>query len=436
MPSSFDFNWNEGEDGGFDARRADYQPPPAIVRADAPPAEPALPRPEGRGRLGRLGLLVIGVTLGMVVGLAALSWQGQAAARSDVAPLFTLVQQALADGDADIYRSLFDETQPEYGDAAAASMAQTALLADAEAPPRLTGLRISGDEAEAEIETRYQGKPYRRVETIRRRNGQWRLSLPDDSGWGETSAEEGQTITLHVHGKDADLARLLPRLETIAEGFCRRYNPPPPCQIDLTLAADADLLPFTPGGGALPPSQSLIRLPNADRRRWGTALGEDAAEADGPISLRYPSPRLVGLNGREPHPLWWLGVSEALGDVIARRALGVVTGEEEAVFTVWAALAGDVALWAERFSEVRLPAGDESAWPADPAEIGRNQLTPHLGQRQAARAFALRLHERFGEAKILAWLLSLRGQTLAAASPAIDDLTIDQLRQVGRAGSD
>ena len=436
MPSSFDFNWNEGEDGGFDARRADYQPPPAIVRADAPPAEPALPRPEGRGRLGRLGLLVIGVALGMVVGLAALGWQGQAAARNDVAPLFTLVQQALADGDADIYRSLFDETQPEYGDAAAASMAQTALLSDAEAPPRLTGLRISGDEAEAEIETRYQGKPYRRVETIRRRNGQWRLSLPDDSGWGATSAEEGQTITLHVHGKDADLARLLPRLETIAEGFCRRYNPPPPCQIDLTLAADADLLPFTPGGGALPPSQSLARLQNRDSLRWVTQLGEDADGTNGPIPLRFPSPRLVGLNGREPHPLWWLGVSEAIGDVIARRALGPVIGEAQAVFTAWAALAGDVAIWAERFSEGRLPSGDESARPADPAEIGRNQLTPHLGQRQAARAFALRLHERFGEAKTLAWLLSLRGQTLAAASPAIDDLTIDQLRQVGRAGSD
>jgi hypothetical protein len=160
-------------------------------------------------------------------------------------------------------------------------------------------------------------------------------------------------------------------------------------------------------------------------------LNQDAAETDGLAPLRFPSPRLVGLNGRQPHPLWWLGVSEAIGDTVARRALGPVRGETEAAMTVWAALAGDVTIWAERLSQTNLPQTATQP-PSDPADIGLSLLSAPSDQRQAARNFALFLHTRFGEAKTLAWLLKLHEQTLSAASPAIDDFTIDQLRQAWR----
>lgn len=434
MPKSLDFQWNEGEAHGFDLKDADYQPPPAVMRAEPAPADPPAIQPhpgsdpKPGSRLGRLGLLAVGIALGMAVGLAVLGWQGQRAARADLTPLFVLQQQALASGDQDIYRSLFDDAQPEYGAAMTAGQNAAALLFDADAAPRLRRLRIVGDKAEAEVETGYQGRVYRRTETAHLGGGQWRLAPPDPAAWGAVLSEEGENVILHIHRRDASLTTLLPRLEAITQAFCRRYNPPPPCRLDLTLALDAGLLPFQPGEGALPPPTfTALRGPNG-----GVGINNDAWVTEDPLPLRFPSPRLVGLHSRDPHPLWWLGVSEAIGDVIARRAVGPVGGETEAVMTVWAALRGDVSIWAERFSGITLPEEDAGTWPTDPAEIGRSLVASRPGQRQAARSFALLLHARFGEAAALAWPLGLNGQIVSGASPAIDDLTIDQLRQIWR----
>lgn len=471
MPRSLDFNWNEGDDG-FDPANADFQPPPAAATVEPPTVAAA--RTERGPRIGRLGLMALGIVVGMVVGVAILSWQGQRAARADLTPLFVLEHQALAGGDEDIYRSLFDEAQMDYREAAVAGLANSAMVFDADANPQVRGLRVTGDTAEVQIDSSYQGQVYRRMETARLVGGQWRLIAPNVAAWGGALREEGENVTLHIYRRDADLARLLPRLDAIAQAFCRRYNPPPPCHLDLTLTPEADLLPFNPSSGASPAPplvayRSVIRddervvVLNGDGRELqdpdfrasvrdvrgrvrnlgGVSLSDRGTEAIIAISsarlsgetmpLRYPSPRLVGLKGREPHPLWWLGVSEAIGDVIARRAVGPIRGEATAALTAWAALRGDVAIWAERFSGVSLPDEDETAWLADPADIGISLITARGNQRQAARRFALDLHARFGEGGTLDWLLNLGGQMLNGASPSsLDDLTVDQLRQFWR----
>lgn len=431
MPRSFDFNWNEGEEADAKDRYANYQPPPAAGHAVPDLVEPDLtvaqPETDQGVRFGRLGLLAIGIALGMVVGLAVLGWQGQRAARGDFAPLFALQQQALAASDEDIYRSLFDENQPEYREAAVAAMTQTALLFDADSPPRLRGLRISGDTAEAEVESRYQGKVYRRVEMLRRSNGQWRLAPPNASTWGEMMSVEGENITLHLHRRDASLTRLLPQLQAITQSFCRRYNPPPPCQIDLTLTAEASLSSFLPSHSDWPAEKRIVVV-SGQAQDGGAAVDKVASASNASSSLHFLSPRFVGLSRNEPHPLWWLGISLAIGDVIAQRALWPLQGDELATLTARAALTGDVVVWAERFSGVLLPAGDEG----DPLtkRSGRGLFSQQSVQRQAARAFGLALHSRFGEAKTLAWLLSLRGQDISGSSPAIDGMTIDQIRQL------
>ncbi len=425
----------------------------------------------------------------MAVGLAVLSWQGQRAARADLTPLFTLQQQALATGDQDLYGSLFDNSAPAYRTAMMAEMASTAMVFGwrmGDSAPLLRRLRIAGDKAEVEVETTYEDSAaatlaYRRLETAHRSGGQWRLAPPDPAAWGDILSEEGQNITLHYYERDADLARqygpfdsardgLLSRLDAITQAFCRRYNPPPPCHVDLTLAPDPDLLPFRAGAGASPPPP-LISYESATVNDFIViSLNGTGQESDDPgfldivrdslprvrgagellvldqsapdaisisaerltgqtMPLRFLSPRLVGLHRRDPHPLWWLGVSESIGDVIARRAMGPVTGEAEAALTAWSVLRGDVAVWAERFSGVRLPAGDRNVWHDDPSNIGIDLAISRTGQRQAARRLALNMHARFGEAKTLAWLLGLRGQMLRGSSITIDGQTIDQLRQ-------
>lgn len=518
MPRSVDFNWVDGE-VAFDpknidqAQNASYQPPPHAQHS-APPAAAAarpavaqtVPAPQagrdvhgsdrdirgnesprqGGPRLGRLALLALGITLGMAVGLGVLSWQGQRNARADLAPVFVLLQQALDKGDEDLYGSLIDDATPDFRDALLAGQANTAKLFDAGGGQSIHRLRIQGDRAEVEVDAAYRGEPYRRLETLRLADGQWRFAQPDLSTWGDIITEETKNLTLHYYQRDARLPDLLPRLDAAAQAFCRRYNPPPPCHVELTITPDPALLPFRSDEGASPaPSliayQSstyddylLVTLDATGREMDDPAflqgvldalprvrdpgdilvLNQSAPDAAGvaserlfgpTIPLRVLSPHLVGVHNRDPHPLWWLGVTESIGDVIARRALGPVTGEPDAVLTAWAAARGDVAIWAERFTGVAVrlsahavpsvahdeaqPASAVQSWSNDPAVIGMDLALPRGDQRLAARRFALNLHARFGESETLTWLRGLRGQTLTTSSMAMKDQTIDQLRQ-------
>ena len=97
------------------------------------------------------------------------------------------------------------------------------------------------------------------------------------------------------------------------------------------------------------------------------------------------SPRLVGLDGDEPHPLWRLALYEAIGDAVMRRALGPLTGQDTEVYAVWAAARGDVALWAERFSEVT-PRDAQSLPSAGLAAIGQALAEGDARTRGAAQA--------------------------------------------------
>ena len=202
----------------------------------------------------------------------------------------------------------------------------------------------------------------------------------------------------------------LPEIDAVTQSFCQRYAVPPPCHIDLRIDPNPRLQPFLPGGGAVPPpaisqwrifgegdtpllilnsdgqegrdpdfqSKLVAYLPQVESindfysARKSTQEDVDISfqrlhERTIPVSLL--SPRFVGLHGREVHPLWRLALYEAIGDAILRRAMGPVSSEEDAAFTLWAAARGDVAIWAERFAQVILP--DESAVRADRSERDR-----------------------------------------------------------------
>ena len=132
------------------------------------------------------------------------------------------------------------------------------------------------------------------------------------------------------------------------------------------------------------------------------------------IPVFLPSPRLVGVHGQTPHPLWRLALIEAIGDAILRRSLGPITAADEAALTLWAAARGDVALWAERLSGTRLAA--PAAISPDPAAAGEALVFADPEQRAAARSFALFLHAQYGEEATLA-LLRQAGQQMA--TPAL-----------------
>ncbi len=432
MSRSVDFNWHEG-DKGFDPEAVEQQPSP---RSSQPRRAPRLAAREQTGglRLGNLGLLLLGVLLGAAVGVAILTFQGQRNARADLKPVIELQHQALARSDPDLYASLIDPADPDWRESLLAAQTQTALLYDA-GPPRVRRVRLQGgaqNTAEVEIEADYKGRPYRHLETFRLVDGQWRLARPQPGDWGETRTAQSEHLTLHYREGDASILAQLPRLEATTRAFCDRYDPPPPCHIELSIEPDPDLLPFHPGQGAWPPPSLAAQAGPAAATPDSQWITLDGVGGDA-LHIRLPSLRFVGLHGRAPHPLWWLAVTEAIGDAILRQALGPITGESGAVLTLWAAARGDVALWSERFSGVLLGAADATAIAVDSASIGGAFTSPTPGpasveQRLAARAFALHLHARFGEADTLAWLHNARGIPVTNDTPLLHDQTPAQLR--------
>lgn len=454
MSPAFDFEWHEGDDSFPEqpspTPASAISPPPATA---ASPAGAALPA--AGFRISNLALLLIGVVLGIGAGFILLGVQGQRNARRDIAPLLALQYRALRQGDADLYASLLGGENEDWRQQQLQALALSARLYDLSQAPKVRQVKLQGDYAEAEVEFQYQGETYRQLQMLRLHDGQWQVAPVDLGGWGELSSASSEHVVLHFRQRDAFLLDHLPHIEATAAAFCERYAPPDPCRIDLGILPDSDLLPFLPGGGAapLPPytryrimgqgaragdtdfvtingtglemrdpafrSNILLSLSevNDARRVYAAQRGADidrsiSAQRQGgdTIPLTLISPRLVGLRGETPHPLWWLQLHEAIGDAILRRMLGPVTSTRPAALTVWAAARGDVALWAERFSGVRL--ADDTSFQTDPMAVGERVLFDDPRMRQAARSFALFLHAHYGEEQTLA-LFHAAGDWLA-----------------------
>lgn len=453
-----EFIWAEGDED-FVA----VEPSPAAERSSVtPPSSSSSPS----SFPGHLVLLVVGMVLGAAAGLIILIVQGQRQARADLEPVIRLEQQALVQGDAELYRSLLDPADPDWREALLPTLSGGIRTADVETTPRVRRVYLQGDRAEVEVEFAYEGRPYRRLEMLRRiEDGSWRLARPPTEAVTTGTVWEGEFLILRASPDDAFLAAHGPRLEALVAAFCARYRPPSPCRVELTVAADGVLLPFRPGAAATPmPPLVTYQAAQAGDRLWitlGSGRGEidpvwrerirrawprlrglrqlqmieqsppEAAQAarvwlqKSPMPVRVVSPRYVGMHDGDPHPLWWLAVAETVGDVVLRRALGPVTGESAAVLTLWAAARGDVAVWAERFTGVRLPPADVRLYLDEAEAVGLSVWRDAAAQRAAARDFALLLHVRYGETAFLDWLLghdevlwTAEGPPLAQRTPA------------------
>ena len=432
-----DFDWQEGSHR-FHPESVPVQP---ALSPAPPPREIRVPR--AKPRLSNLTLLALGIVLGIIAGVSILTYEGQRNARADVAPVLVLQQQALEQGDSDLYRSLIDDRDPAWQAAMVNAQPQTVLLSD-QTPPIVHRVTLQGDLAEADVVFRYDDRAFHRLESLRLTGDQWRLAPVQVGDWGPVATTTGESVTLHYRQRDAFLAELLPQMDAIARTFCRRYAAPSPCRVDLSIEPGPDLLPFLPDQGAATPL-ALTRfeaLGNPGKaavmlNRQADGAGDDAtvrllaqflgvpsisqlkvtaqvaptvpqtageAPASGTLAVRFISPHLVGWSGKTPHPLWWLALTETLGETILRQTLGPVTGSDQAVYTLWAAARGDVALWAERLSAVPFPNDGQVATETDPAVIGASLAAGDTTQRAAARSFALYLHATVGEKGLLAML--------------------------------
>ena len=412
MPRSVEFNWDEG-DHHFDVAAESQPLPSAKATASSQPGRVKAPRaPRTRPRTSNLVLLLVGILLGVVAGFVILSVQGQSSARSDLAPTIALQYQAQANNDEDLYGSLIDPEDGGWKQAANSILPRVALLADASSKaPRVRSVSLQGNNAEVEVDISYEGNTYRRVERLRLVDDQWRLARFAMGDWGAVESQQGRHVTLHYRHRDAFLADALPQIDAIAQSFCDRYAIPRPCRVDLTVEPDPNLLPFLPGEGA-DSSPGVARYLLGDQGHTGLITingdGEETtdpafqklllevlpagadpssltiASAVGPedaaiaherlygrtIPVKIISPRMAGVDGDKPHPLWQLALHEAIGDAVMRRALGPVTADEDTANAVWALARGDAALWAERFSGAQLPGSLPDPSVLNPAAIG------------------------------------------------------------------
>ncbi|MCO6452054.1 MAG: hypothetical protein J5I90_14820 [Caldilineales bacterium] len=477
MPQSVDFNWHEG-DQDFDAPDADVQWMPAETKEashdtgdSVTAATPVPPDVDGKPQKGwsNLALLAVGVILGLTLGVIVLMVQGQRSVRADVKPLVELQQRALAGNDVDLYASLVDPDDQEWREQIPEIIAGLKLIMpDEGVEPKVRSVKFQNDYAEIAVDFSYDGRVYRTLLSAIRVDGKWRLVRARLDGWGDIKTVEGDGVVLHVRERDAFLESYLPEIEAVTHSFCQRYAVPPPCQVDLQIVPNPRLLPFVPGEGAAPPpalsrwrifgaGDTPLLILNSDGQEGRDPGFQEKLVAYVPevnsindfhaarlspqsdidisfqrlhertIPLSLISPRLVGIRGKEVHPLWRLALYEAIGDAIFRRAMGPVTAEDEAIAALWAVARGDVAVWAERFAQVSLPDAAIPDEQSDPAVIGESLLSSGTALRNEARDLALFLHECLGEQPVLDWILHARTEVGAAAMMAPLGISLEGL---------
>ncbi|RME81401.1 MAG: hypothetical protein D6775_13670 [Caldilineae bacterium] len=447
MRKSIEFEWKEGSE--LPETAAHMPATPAAAPPDIPPYTAAEEKGWRLWSASNLALLMVGIILGVVLGFAILTVQGQWRARNDMAPVVALQYQALARNDVDLYRELADPTDVLWRDLLAQRFPSSRLLYDLHQAPRVRRVQLQGNQAEVEVEYVYQGERYRYLQSLRLIREQWHLSRARLGAWGEQRTLEGEYVTLRYRERDAFLADYLPRMDAAAQAFCRRYAPPPPCHVDLRIEPEPDLLPFAPGEGASPPpTLTRYRIIGQGDTHLVTlnSTGEEFADPEfqtfllgllpgiDDINRVYPakyatadaqtlsamrlyqrqmplelvSPRLVGVSSGRPHPLWLLALYESIGDVVVRRALGPFSHGDVVAFSLWAALRGDVALRAEELSGVVLADLPQVRTSISPSDIGERLVMGDVTMRNAAREFARLLEDRYGRDAVLRLLQAAR----------------------------
>ena len=200
-----------------------------------------------------------------------------------------LEHQALVQGDRDLYNNLFAPEEQARQEVLAASFPIAAQIYDIEqGAPKVRNVYLLGESAEVDIEFKYDGQLYQRLQNLRQVDGQWRISRTLFPVWGDVISTEGRHVTVTYRARDDFLVDILPQIEETAQSLCESNSFPEPCRIDITIQPDGDWPPGLP------------------------------ADSVGPLSII--SPRLVGMNDGDPHPLWWLALRESIDEMLARRS--------------------------------------------------------------------------------------------------------------------
>ena len=252
--------------------------------SDRPPQQEQRPR-RARWRVW-LGL---GAAVALVVGVGGTTWwraqrEALATVEAEVQAVAQLELRALAEGDADLYRSLQDDAVPGWREPPEATAALEPLLL-----PPLPGLattraltvenaRVVGDAARVEV-VRAAGLPggeqarFRAVRFYRRGDdGRWLHTSIDPDYAGHTVVFVGERVVVSSFAVDAGWARPAAYdLEELAARFCKAV--PCPRRAPVTLAFTDTLGTARRPEGILP-APFLVGAPDneAAHAAWWDAL--------------------------------------------------------------------------------------------------------------------------------------------------------------------
>ncbi len=196
MPPSLDFNWQDGDEGSGESIAAVQSPATFGIHPPASPISYSRQKP-GPVPWGYLLLLGVGVALGMVLGFVILTAIGQYRARADFTAVVELEHQALVQGDRDLYNNLFAPEEQARQEVLAASFPIAAQIYDIEqGAPKVRNVYLLGESAEVDIEFKYDGQLYQRLQNLRQVDGQWRISRTLFPVWGDVISTEGEHSTV------------------------------------------------------------------------------------------------------------------------------------------------------------------------------------------------------------------------------------------------
>ncbi len=196
----------------------------------APIAETAC-EPPWRSRPVRRRLLAVALVVLAAVG--AIHWRAQrglAAARADLERVVAGEVLALQTGRKDLFLAALDSSYASWTRYHEESWAREAAwyAARPAARPRIAGLRLSPDRAEATVVLSDGAREWRGTWYFVRVDGRWRHAPPPPEFWGESAEFDAGHLTLTAQGPDREPAALLaPELEALYSDLVAIYPAAP-----------------------------------------------------------------------------------------------------------------------------------------------------------------------------------------------------------------